>query len=99
MLVIIYLLSGLLFLMLLLSLGRRSFGFARPTGSILLFVCIAGVALYGYGYYHIYASRLLAIIRTVFSVFCMFLGRNEIALISSVPHLQTLPLSAYPSAN
>ena len=87
MLVIVYLLAAAVFLALLISLGFKPRFITRLNGVILCFAAVAGVLLYGYGYRTLYPNLLQAMIRTVFSVFCMFLGRNEIGAISGVPFL------------
>ena len=74
-----------LMLALTLSLGLQSKTMKRLTGILLLFTGVSGVFLYGYGYTRLFGSVLQALIRTLFSVFCMFLGRNEIGAISAVP--------------
>lgn len=76
-----------LMLALTLSLGLQSKTMKRLTGVLLLFTGASGVFLYGYGYTKLTGNVLQALIRTLFSVFCMFLGRNEIGAISAVPEL------------
>ena len=89
MLVFVYLLATVLFLALLLSLGVQPKLITRLTGIILFVTGVLGTALYGYAYSVLFPSVPQAVIRTLFSVFCMFLGRNEIGAISAVPALQT----------
>ena len=86
---VIYLLSGLLFLFLLISLGFQPQLLTRILGGILLFVALGGIGFYGFGYYSLYGGSLMSVMRTLFSVFCMFLGRNEISAISQVEQLKT----------
>ncbi len=88
-LVFVYLLATVLFLALLLSLGVQPKLITRLTGVILFVTGVLGTALYGYAYSVLFPSVPQAVIRTLFSVFCMFLGRNEIGAISAVPALQT----------
>lgn len=80
---------------LILSLGMRSKTIQRITGILLLFTGISGVFLYGYGYTYLYHNIVQAAARTLFSVFCMFLGRNEISAISSVPLLSNPYMQLY----
>ena len=89
MIVLVYLAVGILFLLILISLGAEPKWMKRVMGSALIFVAVAGVGFYGYAYYELFGAGSLAIARTLFSVFCMFLGRNEIGTISQVPALQS----------
>lgn len=84
---IIWFLSGLLFAGLLISLGFQPKFMNRLLGVIFLFVGLAGLCFYGYGYYELHGGSLFTIAKTVFWVFCMFLGRNDIGTISKVPFL------------
>ncbi len=84
---LIYLLAGALFLALIFSLGLQSKTAARLNGILLFLVGIGGILFYGYGYFVLLKNPLQAVIRTLFSVFCMFLGRNEIGAISAAPGL------------
>lgn len=87
-LALIYIFTVILFLALMFSLGFQPAFLTRLNGLILFFAGAAGILLYGYGYSVVCTSPLQAMIRTLFSVFCMFLGRNEIGAVSSVPLLQ-----------
>ena len=87
-LALIYLFTIILFLALMLSLGFQPAILTRLNGVILFITGAAGVLIYGYGFSVVCSSPLQAMIRTLFSVFCMFLGRNEIGAISSAPLLQ-----------
>ncbi|MBO4289838.1 MAG: hypothetical protein J5865_07050 [Lachnospiraceae bacterium] len=86
---VIYILAAVLFMLLLITLGFKPKFISRITGTILLFVAVCGMGVYGYGYYVLYGGTLRTVVRTLFSVFCMFLGRNEISAISAVPLLAT----------
>lgn len=86
-LLIVYFLSVVLFLALLLSLGFQPRFLTRIAGVLLLAAGISGTLLYGYGYIYKYGNLPQAIMRTLFSVFCMFLGRNEIGVVSEVQRL------------
>ena len=88
-LVLIYLLATLLFVLVVISLGFKPKFISRMNGVILLFVAIVGIGTYGYGYYSLYGGSVRTVMRTLFSCFCMFLGRNEIGAISAVPFLAT----------
>lgn len=87
-LALIYILTVILFLALMFSLGFQPAFLTKLNGCILFIAGAAGVLLYGYGYSVVCSSPVQAMIRTLFSVFCMFLGRNEIGAISSAPLLQ-----------
>jgi hypothetical protein len=89
------LLTVALMLALTLSLGLQSKTVRRLTGVLLLFTGASGIFLYGYGYTKLFGSVLQALIRTLFSVFCMFLGRNEIGAISAVPELAAPGMQVY----
>ena len=84
-----------LMLALTLSLGLQSKTMKRLTGALLLFTGASGIFLYGYGYTRLIGNVLQTLIRTLFSVFCMFLGRNEIGAISAVPELATPGMQIY----
>ncbi len=87
-LALIYIFTVVLFLTLVFSLGFQPAFLTKLNGAILFIAGAAGVLLYGYGYSVVCSSPLQAMIRTLFSVFCMFLGRNEIGAVSSAPLLQ-----------
>ena len=86
-LVLVWILSGLLFAGLLISLGFQPRLMKMILGFLFLFVGIAGLGFYGYGYYQLHQGSLLTVAKTIFWVFCMFLGRNDIGTISKVPLL------------
>ncbi len=88
----VYLITIVLFLLLLLSLGLQPKFMTRISGYLLVAVAAAGVLLYGYGYYSSFGNLPQAVARTLFSVFCMFLGRNEISAISGAGILKTIPM-------
>ncbi len=81
--------TGILFLLLLISLGFQPKMTARVTGWMIFLVACAGACIYGYGYSVIFPSFPQAVMRAVFSVFGMFLGRNEISAISAAPAFQS----------
>lgn len=76
-----------LFLALLLSLGFQPRFLTKIAGVLLFVAGVLGTLLYGYGYLNLCGNLPQAVARTLFSVFCMFLGRNEISAVSSVPLL------------
>ncbi|MBQ2204094.1 MAG: hypothetical protein II405_06570 [Oscillospiraceae bacterium] len=76
-----------LFLALLLSLGFQPRFLTKIAGVLLFVAGVLGTLLYGYGYLYLCGNLPQAVARTLFSVFCMFLGRNEIGAVSSVPLL------------
>ena len=86
---LVWFLSGLLFAGLLISLGFQQKFMNKLLGFIFLFVGICGLAFYGYGYYSLDGGGLVTVAKTVFWVFCMFLGRNDIGTISKVALLDT----------
>lgn len=88
-LAVVYIIAIVLFLLLLISLGFKPKFIARINGIVLTFVGLSGFIAYGYGYYNLFGGNFRTIMRTLFSVFCMFLGRNEIGAISAVPFLAT----------
>ncbi|MBQ1468177.1 MAG: hypothetical protein IIZ27_06855 [Solobacterium sp.] len=89
---LVYLAAGILFAVLLIFLGLQPALLKKLTGYILLFVGVCGIGIYGYGYYTIYENVPVAVMRTLFSVFCMFLGRNEISAIINTPVLKLIPM-------
>ncbi len=88
-LIAVYVPAVLLFLVLLLSLGFQPRFITRISGILLLITGVFGTLFYGYGFYTIYGSIPQSVARTLFAVFCMFLGRNEIGAISSAPLFQS----------
>ena len=94
-LITIWICAVILFLALLLSLAFQPKLLTRITGLLLLFVGLSGILLYGYGYSVLCENIPQAVARTLFSVFCMFLGRNEISAVSSVPLLKTPAMQVY----
>ena len=89
-LILLLICAGAIFAFLLISLGFQPKIMNRITGCIFLVSGILGIILYGYGFYRLYGASAIAVLRTVFAVFCMFLGRNEISVISAVPELKGL---------
>lgn len=89
MLYLVFLLSALLFALVLVSLGFRPALLTRFTGLLLAVTACAGIVLYGYGFYSLSGNLPQAVIRTLFSVFCMFLGRNDLGAISKVAPLDS----------
>ena len=88
----VYAVTTVLFFIILISLGFQPRSFARVVGGIILITGIAGILLYGYGFYAIYGMTPVAVMRALFAVFCMFLGRNEISAVSAAPLLSTQPM-------
>lgn len=88
----VYAAAVALFLALLLSLGFQPRFLTRIAGVLLFTAGVLGTLLYGYGYLSLYGNLPQAVARTLFSVFCMFLGRNEISAVSSVPLLSKPPM-------
>ncbi len=86
-LALIWILSGLLLAALVISLGFQPRIMNKILGFLFLFVGVAGLIFYGYGYFSLGGGSLLTVAKTVFWVFCMFLGRNDIGTISKVPEL------------
>ncbi|MBQ1355397.1 MAG: hypothetical protein IIY72_02840 [Solobacterium sp.] len=80
--------TGLLFLLVLISLGFQPKLTVKFNGMMIFLTALAGACIYGYGYSVIFSSFPQAIMRSLFSVFCMFLGRNEISAVSAAPALQ-----------
>lgn len=71
----------------MLSLGQQPRFMKRLTGILLLCVSALGIVLYGYGYYELYGNVPQTTARTLFSVFCMFFGKDNIKDVSAVPLL------------
>ena len=88
-LIFIYIFTAALFLSLVLSLGLQSRTIARLNGILLFLVGIIGIITYGYGFSVLFPSLPQAVMRTLFAVFGMFLGRSEIGTVSAVPGLST----------
>ena len=84
-LIVVYLIAIVLFLILMLSLGFQPRVMSKITGSLLIISCVLGTFFYGYGFYTLSGNLPMSIIRTLYSVFCMFLGRNEFSAIAYAP--------------
>ena len=87
MLIFVLILSALLFLAVIISLGFKPKFLSRITGALRAASAAAGIVFYGYGYLTVLGDVPQAVIRTLFSVFCMFLGRNDISAISKAEPL------------
>lgn len=83
----IYIFTVALFLALVLSLGLQSKTIARLNGVLLFLVGVSGILFYGYGYSVLFPNFMQAVMRTLFAVFGMFLGRSEVSVVSAVPGL------------
>ena len=86
---IVILLTGSLFLSMLVSLGFQPKLSAALIGRIMFPIGVLGAVIYGYGYSVIIGNIPQAVMRSLFAVFCMFLGRNEISAVSAAPALQS----------
>ena len=80
--------ASILFMLVLISLAFQPRMSAKITGWLFFIVAVAGFCVYGYAYSRMFPYVPHAVVRTVFSVFCMFLGRNEISAVSAVPVYQ-----------
>ena len=87
-LIAVYLIAVVLFLLILISLGFQPKFLARSSGVLLFVSAVLGTLFYGYGYHVLCGSVTEAATRTLFSVFCMFLGRNDISAIAAAPLLR-----------
>ncbi len=76
--------SALFFILIIVSLALQPKLIKRLMGLIILLVGFLGIIIYGYGYCSIYGVSPIAVTRTVFSVFGMFLGGNDISDVSKV---------------
>ena len=83
-----YMVTFLLLTLLIISLGFNPKKLKQLTSIFLIIACTFGTLLYGYGLSKICGNLLESVMRTIFAVFCMFLGRNEISALSSVPLLK-----------
>ena len=91
----VWILAAVLLLILLIFQGFQPKFIARMSGGILALVAFSGILLYGYGYYSLSANVPQAAVRTLFSVFNMFLGKNEISAISKTPWLSIPAVLSY----
>ena len=91
-LAVVLVITAVLFLIILISLGFQPKFMARLIGAIIFITGIAGILLYGYGYFCIYGPSPMAVMRSLFSVFCMYLGRNEISAVINTPLLSLQPM-------
>ena len=89
MLILVLILSALLLAAVLISLGFKPKFLTRITGTLLALTAVLGIIFYGYGYFIILGDVPQAVIRTLFSVFCMFLGRNDVSTISKAAPLDS----------
>ena len=77
--------SAAIFLAIVLSLAVKPAIISRISGVIIIITVIGGSVLYGYGYSCLVDNMLLAVMRTVRAVCCMFVGINDLSSIDSAP--------------
>ena len=78
--------TGILFLALIINLALKKENSAKVTGVCIAVAGISGLFIYGYGYGLAYADNLpLAIIRSLMSVWGMFVSKNDFSIVSSTP--------------
>ena len=63
---------------------RKPRGFSKLATIAATITSIGGILLYGYAFSHLMTNPLLAVIRTVYAVIGVFVGKDELAVISSV---------------
>ncbi|MBQ6850488.1 MAG: hypothetical protein IJN77_05565 [Oscillospiraceae bacterium] len=78
--------TGILFLALIINLALKKENSTKVTGVCVAVAGISGLFIYGYGYGLAYADNLpLAIIRSLMSVWGMFVSKNDFSIVSSTP--------------
>lgn len=80
----IIIITGLLFLLIILNLAAKSKFANKLTGFFLIFSALTGFIIYGYGYAVTVENPMLALVRSVYAVCGMFAGKNELSSISSL---------------
>ena len=84
-------LSAALLLAMILNLALKPSFSARLTACCISFAVISGVVFYGAGYWETTGDLPQTVLRTVLTVFRMFLGVNELGAISSTTLVSTGP--------
>ncbi|MBE6866307.1 MAG: hypothetical protein E7492_05035, partial [Ruminococcaceae bacterium] len=78
--------TGILFLALIINLALKKENSTKVTGVCVAVAGISGLFIYGYGYGLAYSDNLpLAIIRSLMSVWGMFVSKNDFSIVSSTP--------------
>lgn len=83
--IVIIFLTAALFAALAVSLAIKPKHNSSFNSILLLFVTLSGAILYGYGYSEVEPNHFLALVRAVLAVCGMFMGKNDLAVISDVP--------------
>ncbi len=86
---LLVIITAVLFMLILVSLSSRPEILAGFMGVMILTVSAVGIILYGYGFYYSCGLSPVAVVRTLFAVFGMFLGKNEIPVLSEVPRMSS----------
>lgn len=77
-----------LFLAIILTLAAKPAISGKIIGSMLVISAVGGFCIYGYGYSVVESNPFLALIRATLAVCGIFVGKNDLAAISSVPVMQ-----------
>ena len=85
-------LSLVCFLIMLILLTKRVTFARRIIGILSACSAAAGLVLYGWCYSEIFPDLVNAVLRAVYAVFGMFLGKNEYGAIERVPLMQLRPV-------
>lgn len=82
----IIVITGALFLAVILSLALKGKTINKLISRFILLMGIIGLLLYGYGYSVVYADRpFMAVLKSLIAMIFMYIGRNEYSSISSTP--------------
>lgn len=80
--------TSAIFLAMILQLAGKPSITSKVTGTLLVITSIGGLCLYGYGFSQLYEDKALAVIRTLWAVIGMFMGRNEVSSLTGLPLFQ-----------
>lgn len=86
--VIVTLLTAVLFCAMILLLASKPKFAGKMTGAFIVIAAVGGLLIYGYGYAETAHSFPLAVIRALLAVCGMFVGNNDLSVISSTPLMQ-----------
>ncbi|MBQ0058749.1 MAG: hypothetical protein KBS83_02135 [Lachnospiraceae bacterium] len=80
--------TAVIFLAMILQLAGKPSFTSKVTSTLLVITAVGGLSLYGYGFSQLYEDKLLAVVRTLWAVCGMFVGRNEVGTVASLPLFQ-----------
>lgn len=80
--IIAFLFTAALFLAIILQLAAKPKSAAKITGGCIIIAGISGLAIYSYGFSHMYETLPLAIVRALLAVCGMYVGKVDFSAVS-----------------